>query len=453
MSDSTHNAQESTTSNPGLIERFNDRFVELINPLVALLALLASFGTCVLLGHICSNEVLFQNFVRFHSDISMDTQFLPTFSQLYKMAAAKAQTSKYLIIVSGDSIFFGAGQSGERVWTKRLQECLGPDYAVVNYAFRGGAALESGYWVLEALSKKYDNVYVVGNTWGTYFSGAIGMTPYSYLFWDAKSHGYLRSYPVRDKVVDKFAAALTNQDSFYRLGNDTPLQMDLDSVLYFRDLWTTFYYKYFSPMWFSNNFLKPRYQYADTTPFKFPPLGEEEGKWIRTITNQHAEMVILHADGTYDVDENRFWALQEVLKQSVIPSLRPRILIVQIDVCPLFLQKLAAPTLATRQKILDKSAQVYDKLGFNTMLINKLENKDYVDGRHLSPFGGDKIAELIAVRLKELTTQPLKAPPEEKLDGKSGSSAPAAGSNAADSGSSTKSGSDSSTNPDSIYKD
>lgn len=416
MSDSTHDAQESIASQPGLIERFNQWFVEQINPLITLMALIASFSACVMLGNLCSKEVLIPNFVRFHTEISMDTQFLPTFSQLYKMAAAKAQKSKYLVIVSGDSIFYGAGQSAESVWSKRLEKILGPDYTVINFAFRGGAALESGYWVLEALSKSYDNVFVVGNTWGAYSSGPIGQTPYSYLFWDAKSHGYLRSYPARDKIVGRFATALTNQDAFYRLGNDMPLQMDLDSVLYFRDLWTTFYYRYFSPMWFINNFLKPRYVYSDTTPTKFPPLGDEEARWIRTISNQHNELITMHADGTYDLLEKPFLALKENLDKSVMPSLRSRILIVQVDACPLFLEKLATPTLAMRKKILESSAQVYDNLGFDSMIINTLQNNDYVDGKHLSPAGGDKIAELIAVRLKELVARAPKAPSEDTAE-------------------------------------
>lgn len=416
MSDSTKDIQEPVASQPGLIERFNQWFVEQINPRITLLALIASFTVCVMLGYLCSKEVLIPNFVRFHTEISMDTQFLPTFSQLYKMAAAKAQKSKYLVIVSGDSIFYGAGQSAERVWSKRLEEILGPDFAVINYAFRGGAALESGYWVLEALSKNYDNVFVVGNTWGVYCSGPIGQTPYSYHFWDARSHGYLRRYPARDKLVTKFATALTNQDAFYRLGNDTPLQMDLDSVLFFRDLWTTFYYRYFSPMWFINNFLKPRAVYSDTTPTKFPPLGDEENRWIKTISNQHNELITMHADGTFDLHEKPFNVLKEMVDKSVIPSLRSRILIVQVDACPLFLEKLAAPTLAMRKKILERSAQVYNKLGFDSIIIDTLQNSDYVDGKHLSPAGGEKIAELIAVRLKELVARAPKAPPEGTIE-------------------------------------
>lgn len=452
MSDSVPKAQEeSTTGLSGLIERINKRFVELINPRITLLALLASFSLCVLLGYNCSKEVLIKDFVRFHAEISMDTQFLPTFSQLYKMAASRAKKSKYLVIVSGDSIFYGAGQSVERVWTRRLEKILGPDYKVINFAFRGGAALESGYWVLEALSKNYDNVFLVGNTWGTNFTGPIGMTPYSYHFWDAKAHGFLRKFPKRSKMVDIFAAALTNQDAFYRLGNDTPLQMELDSVLYFKDLWTTFYYRCFSPMWFSTAFLLPRYAYEDTTPSKFPPLGSDEYRWLNTILEQHAELITAHADGTYDLNEGRFYVLQEMLKKSVLPSLRPRILMVEVDVCPLFLEKIAAPTLALRKRIVERSAQIYEKLGFNAMIIDDLKNEDFVDGRHLSPSGGDKIAELIAARLKELTTHPLKEPPRDELD----SGLPGSGSATPKPGPATPAfGSQSSgTNSNSIYKD
>jgi hypothetical protein len=66
---------------------------------------------------------------------------LDNLTELVSHSASKRQI---LVLVGGNSILLGVGQKKEQLWTKELQRVLGPDFAVVNIAFRGARLTEMG---------------------------------------------------------------------------------------------------------------------------------------------------------------------------------------------------------------------------------------------------------------------------------------------------------------------
>ncbi len=98
-------------------------------------------------AYITGKPLPLSNFVRFHEYINPNGGFYLTYNQMLAQARLLLadKPGKPLLIIGGDSVFYGEGQSSEHCWTKYLQQELGDDYAVINLALPVTKVFESGY--------------------------------------------------------------------------------------------------------------------------------------------------------------------------------------------------------------------------------------------------------------------------------------------------------------------
>jgi hypothetical protein len=123
------------------------------------------------------------------------------------IAKSKLSDKQILVVVTGNSVFNGVGQPVAELWTKRLQNLLGPNYCVVNLAMRGGGPFETGYLAAESLFKEHYRVICI-----TLADPAQAMpqgegTTYGYMYWQARYRNELSNFPARDKAIEERIAA------------------------------------------------------------------------------------------------------------------------------------------------------------------------------------------------------------------------------------------------------
>ena len=84
------------------------------------------------------------DFVRFHPPISLEGNYFPTLGEMRAIVRARCRPDQVLVIVGGNSILQGVWQPAAQLWSRRLQERLGPRFCVVNFAFRGASPTDGG---------------------------------------------------------------------------------------------------------------------------------------------------------------------------------------------------------------------------------------------------------------------------------------------------------------------
>ena len=158
-----------------------------------------------------------------------------------------ASKRKILVLVGGNSVLLGVGQKKEQLWTKELQRLLGPDFVVVNLAFRGALLTEMGAVVAEVLSKKYRLIYVANEQAPMRMELPAGGT-YDYLFWQAQASGKLfKAVPGSEEAK----AVVANRGR--ELLSDAALRGYFDYWSHASDLWNYLGYNYVFTVF---NFLK-----------------------------------------------------------------------------------------------------------------------------------------------------------------------------------------------------
>ncbi len=386
------------------IENLKNWIVQSIRPRFVLLGFFLGFGLCVALGHYFAGRNLYVNFNRLHPYISMDTQFLPTFSELYQLVKSKIEPGKTLVIVGGDSVFNGQGQTVDKLWSDQLQRDLGDKYSVINISFRGGRVFEGAYWIYEALSKEKHDVIFIANAFGAVVGAPFGNTPYRYMFWDGLNKGYLRPFKDRDDFINMYPDLLVDQ-------HGKPLDemffcMKLDSVLYFRDLWNVVSYWLFSSVWTegtSAEFYLPRVLYKDKIPMSDTVNVHQSDQklWMSTVEKYSLPYVYI-VDGKLQLNQKSWKEFDVLTTCGTLPELRPNSLLVSVNVCPMYFNKLNPLEKERHSLVLNYSIDEYKKKGFNTMIVDSLSDDDYIDAVHLNPDGGNKLASQVAAKIKEI---------------------------------------------------
>src|SRR5215217_551872 len=80
------------------------------------------------LGRLVSQQPPLENFSRFAPILSPTALFYPTASEAVALARNSASPDEILVIVGGSSVARGDGQSTGNLWSRRLEEQLGPPY-------------------------------------------------------------------------------------------------------------------------------------------------------------------------------------------------------------------------------------------------------------------------------------------------------------------------------------
>ncbi len=387
-------------------------FDKLIAPWVLFLGAVAGFGVCCALGFLASRQNQIQHFERFHHFLTPLTQFYPTACQVRELARASLDPNKIVVIVGGDSVLQGYGQSRPHVWTRKLQALLGGRYQVINFGLLCGRTGEFGATAAEFLCRDFPKLILVTNqSVGTINQDPDGLL-FKYFFWDAYSKGLLLANPDRDARLREMEAepdpeaacpgpgpkaAPTTRLKGERLA-ELRAEMALDSALHFTDLWNTIGYRHFFTVWTAltrDSFTRPRRRYADDG-VDLPPAPA--AFVADRVAYMHDVFKAVSSSG------NAWWDLLERSTRATFPkALRPRTLILVTWFHPACYAGMTPLDRAHYVRISRGMADHIRKVGCSAVEAGKdFAATDYADNCHLVESGAAKLAGRVAPQVRDI---------------------------------------------------
>ncbi len=215
-------------------------------PKVFCLGVLCGLLVCSVLGRHIARTGYYRNFLRFGGGHQLDPTFFPTASQMKAVIESQCKKEQVLVLVGGSSVMFGAGQPVRYLWTKRLNQELGPGYCVVNLAVPAGGFAGYASVALEIVGNEYKRKLLLTDT-DFPLDPADGMLWYKHMFWDAYYKDMLNHSIVtrtRERLAHVLKGYNGRKDKERNQIEQTRLGMLLDGYLYFNDLWTYVHYNY-----------------------------------------------------------------------------------------------------------------------------------------------------------------------------------------------------------------
>lgn len=378
-------------------------------PAAGLLAgILSGFLLAVFLGHEAASYSKPSRFVRFTRWTNPETSFFPPFRMLEHLALNRWRPGQTVVIVAGNSIFNGFSQPADDIWSRHLQEILGPDkYVVTNLSFVGGRPAEAGMVVAESLVRQGIPVLVVANAGVRPPESPIEGT-YACYYWEAAAQSALLPYPARDRdLAQRLAgmpkAARQRQDELRRAAA-------LNRHLYFQELWHHVALRLLFTVWSPLapvDFWRPRDEWPD--PESGPrPLDQRfraklpgELGIIRSLSESSATR---DDAGRWQLAPERAREMGARIEAAFVPALRPHLLMVLCQSAPYYRSRLTADEQARDDAVYRGSAAVWLDHGIRCVVAGSdFLDADYQDRAHLTPSGGRKLAAQVAAELRQLS--------------------------------------------------
>lgn len=406
----TKRAPQMTTYAPGTVIGF--KWLEhVFKPAPFLVGALLGFAICCALGYATTLKNQFGDIQRFGIFVGPQASFFPTISQLINVVKSRIKPEQTLVLVGGSSILNGVGQSNDELWTKRLQQHLGPKYVVVNLALRSCNSYEGAYFVAEAMAKQHKKTIFVTSALPSVIWHPMGCEPYAYLYWDAKYHDLLEDFPDRENAILAREKELPDQVWKPETLTELKLSQWLNARLHFLELWNTCGYRYFFTSFRAvtdDASFWPRRKLPNNAEAyeKFPlPSDEFAKKYFRSICER---LAVWDSEKKLWVKERAFFELYaNSVKQNVAPQMRPRTLSLLIWQNPELRRKYLPADLNQRDKVAYDSAEA--ALRDNGMPVMQVgsnyEGKDFRDTMHLGATGGYKLAQQTAIEVRKIAKQ------------------------------------------------
>ncbi len=368
--------------------------------LALILGTAVGFCAAVAIGHAVTDYSKPSNFKRFYPQLTPAAGFYPTFSMLENLALARWKPGKTVVIIGGNSILNGIGQSESELWSLRLQDRLGERYSVVNLAFPGAYPSEGGALVAESLLRQGIPVIYVAN----YNPGPVARayeSIYTYFYWDAFYKGKLLPNPGRDVELARRIPLLQQPDK------DKIVVGRLDAKLRFEELWNHVAYRYVSTIW--NNYIqrdswKPRADIPDSVATA-PPVAERfrDNFDVEMLTTRGFSQTFAEPDGTggWRVTQPPFVQATEDIDEIFVPQLRARMLMLLSENCPFYRDRLTPPERARDLFAFAAYEKLWREHGVACVTIGTdFDPADYRDRTHLSASGGLKLADIVADQVR-----------------------------------------------------
>lgn len=377
-----------------------------LTTLALLAGLAAGFALAVFLGARAEASSRPDGFRRFHPFISPESLFYPTYPMLERLALARWEPGRTLVIIGGNSVLNGVGQPEDRLWSLRLGELLGPGFVVVNLSFRGAFPSEGGALVAEALRRRGLPVLYVANT----SPGGVVRAfegNYRHLFWAARARGALHAWPVRE------------DDLAFRLASLPPARREawreemrgaaLDRWFRFQALWHHVAYRHAFTVWTALGGAaswRPRAAFADDGRAP-PPVAERfadrlplELELVRAQTAALGEQA---PDGTWRAGSVPLASAGDDIERTFPPSLRPHMLLLLSQNSPHHRSRLAPAERARDEAVFSAYADHWRRHGIACIVAGgDFAEEDFSDRTHLAPSGGDKLAALVAEEVRRI---------------------------------------------------
>jgi hypothetical protein len=395
-----------------LLEKFGQR----LSPVLVFIGIFAGFSLMVFAGHWAGKQNIFVAYERSYPLISPEGYFYPSLDNLTELVSHVASPRKILVLVGGNSVLLGVGQKKDQLWTKELQRALGPDFAVVNLAFRGGRPTEMGAVVAEALSKKYTRLIYIANAEPMSMLLPLAGGPYEYLNWEAQASGEL---PKRtsNSGVKSFAA---NRGE---LSIEGLMRGYFDHWSHASDLWNYIGYKYVFTVFNSlksppESFFEARSSSQDQESDVLPipqrfSLQEQGMRILRLFIDLRVKK---DAQGDFRIDPGISAEFDRLARVAFSDSFKPRTLILLVYNAPYFVDQLSRDEREAYEFAFTQGKSSLQKAGYRSALIGQnWTDEDFADRAHLTASGGQKMASAIAPEIQSIAVQLgyLSAAPKE----------------------------------------
>jgi hypothetical protein len=397
-----------------------------LQPKTFLLGFVLGLALCSLWARVVSHRGYHPDFTRFHQRISPEGQYYPTVEEMCGIVRSKCRPDQILVLVGGNSVFYGVGQPVGKVWTEELQRRLGDGYCVINFAFRGASCLDGGAVIAEVLRQEFPRQIYVANTSPFVPPHPLGVETYRTIFWEARSRGLLEEYAPREELVRDFLALEYGWDRRLELAGAGML----DRVLRYHDLWNWVGYEHLFTI---PNPMTPHLPHAIWGRRRF---RDEEGDFESMSVgqrlrsqNREAEMKIVRGfSGTYYFkDYLGRWRVrpvarlnfQQVAKAAMPDNLRPRTLIMLSHNDPYYLKQLTPDERLREDAAYREGIAAWRQEGYRADEYGAdYAPEDFGDRTHLTASGGRKLAlhvarlvQDMAARLHYLQSQPDNSAP------------------------------------------
>lgn len=386
------------------------RSLRVLTPWGVIIGAILGFLACILLGKQAARRDVHRDFTRFHPMIAPDTLYQPTLNEMIAVVRSRVPKDAILVIVGGNSIFYGVGQPARDMWTERLQRLLGSRYYVINFAFRGSSPADAGAVVAEVLRDEYPKLIYVTNTGAGQPIDPIGSDTYRFLFWEAYFKGLLLDDPGREtRLEDLFTHRIAPDQR-----QELKLQMQMDKYLHFRDLWQDVAFRRFFPVW-NERMPTLRNAFAGRKAWK-----DEEGDY-RTLTLQQrynpagieTELEIIRGSSRqwYVEESNGGWRKSSVAwddferwaKISFPDPLKARTLLMLSRHSPFYTRILSGPERARDERLFADTVELWKRHGYVSADYGQdFDPLDYGDRTHLAVSGGEKLAGIVAPLVKQM---------------------------------------------------
>jgi hypothetical protein len=346
---------------------------------------------------------------------------------MMSVVRARATPAQILVIVGGNSVLRGVGQPENRIWTRALQENLGPGYCVVNFAFNGSGITDAASVVAEGLRHEYPREIYLANSAPTQPPAPDGTGQYRFVFWEAYYKGLLIADPVRAAAIAKSNEASIIQNPPGETGlREMKVREWLDSLFYFQDFWNLVTYRYVNTVWGfympgTTDFLRPRRYYPDPEPdtslypmdVRYLPgnLAVEMGI-VRGFTQ--FIFMSLDANGRAQMrkDPSGKWPpyapvwdyFNGGIRVAMPDELKKRTLILLSRSSPYYLQRLTPDERERDDLAYTETVAGWKAAGYEAMDYGKdYTAEEFGDRTHVTWQGGAKLAPLVADKIREMS--------------------------------------------------
>lgn len=382
-----------------------------LRPWGLLLGFVAGLVICAGLGRSLSSRDYHRDFVRFHMRISPEAHYYPTMDEMRAIVRARCRPDQVLVIVGGNSIFFGVGQPLGKLWTEELQRQLGPGYCVVNFALRGSLCTDGGALVAESLREEFPRQIYVANTSPFAEPAPFGMEPYRYLFREALARGLLMPFEPRLKEWQDYARGAYSFGERVERGSAD----QLDRALRYRDLWNWVGYNWLftipNPVtpqlpqatWPRSRFLDEENDFDAVPPSQRFPLAVRDAEMaiVRAFSGVHTER---DAQGNWIVREISRQSFLRVARLAFPDPLKRRTLIVISRNSPNYLAQLTADELKRDEVAYAGAIAAWKEAGYNATDYGPgFVLEDFGDRTHLASKGGAKLAKWLAPQIRDMS--------------------------------------------------
>jgi hypothetical protein len=348
-----------------------------------------------LLGFLVVPSHLVRNFVRFHQGMSAEFDFFPTPRELISIMRRDGETDSIYVVVGGSSVLHGIGQQVGIIWSQKLQELLGGNYRVVNFAMRGGKPGELGDIAAEFLLKNSEKVIFVADGNIQNFSVDYSQGFYAQSVYQAWLRGYLFPWKPRDDFLRREWIRSPKMRA-------PALGSILDLALNFSDLWNYVCFEDFGLIWnglLNTNSFTPRRKVEDS---EMPPEYLDAHRYTLPFER---EMNIVQG-AILPPEASLSGSIQET-DNTIPPQLRA-VTLVAIDLdSPYYRSRLSPQEQTQILNQADEHARLLEKIGFMRAIVygSDFNEEDYIDRVHLSHRGGYKLAAIVARQVKELSNR------------------------------------------------